>query len=355
MEINPLESAYEPLIGIHKHLPWWGAIFILIGYVAFLFLIQKFLFRYLKRWAVRSGREWVDVILQAINLSVTLFIVSGMIGFIPLIFRVSRDWRKFYNGVAEFLTIIAFAVFFQRLLMTLYRRYMARQAPSIKDPPIIRVLIAVIVYSFFGIIFLDAVGISITPLIASLGVGSVAIAFALQETLASLFSGLYLVTDKPIRVGDFVRLESGQEGYVETIGWRSTRIRMLPNNIVIVPNAKLTGSILTNLHLPDKELMVFVEVGVDYSSDLEKVEKVTVDVAREVMKVVPGGVPAFEPEVQYQAFGDSSINFRVVLRAREFANQLTVRHEFIKRLHKRYAKEGIQIPFPIRTVHLKQK
>lgn len=355
MEINPLESAYEPLVGIHKHLPWWGAIFILIGYVAFLFLIQKGLFRYLKRWAIRSGREWIDVTLQAINLSVTLFIVSGMIGFIPLIFRVSRDWRKFYSGIAEFLTILAFAVFFQRLLLTLYRRYMARQAPLIKDPPIIRVLIAVIVYSFFGIIFLDAVGISVTPLIASLGVGSVAIAFALQETLASLFSGLYLVTDKPIRVGDFVRLESGQEGYVETIGWRSTRIRMLPNNVVIVPNAKLSSSILTNYYLPERELSVLVDVGIDYASDLEKAEKVTIEAAKEVMKTVPGGVPNFEPFLRYHTFGDSSVNFTVILRAQEFVDQHIVRHEFIKRLHKRYAKEGIQIPFPIRTVHLKQK
>jgi small-conductance mechanosensitive channel len=355
VEINPLDPAYGPLAGLHKHLSWWLASAILIGYVVFLFLLKELVFRLLKRWADRSEKHWIDLVLRTLSLPITFFILSGMITFIPLIFRVSKSWKNFYNYTAQFLTVLAFAVFFQKLLLALYRRYVTRQAPLIQEPPIIRVLIVVIVYSFFGIIFLDAVGVSITPLIASLGVGSVAIAFALQETLASLFAGLYLVTDKPIRVGDFVRLETGQEGYVETIGWRSTRIRMLPNNIVIVPNSKLTGGTVTNYSLPEKELAVIVEVGVDYGSDLEKVEKVTLEVAREVMAKVPGGVPSFDPAVRFDRFGDSSINFVAILRARDFTDQPLVRHEFIKRIHKRYEKEGIAIPFPIRTVHLKQK
>lgn len=125
---------------------------------------------------------------------------------------------------------------------------------------------------------------------------------------------------------------------------------MLPNNIVIVPNAKLSQAIITNYYLPDRELAVLVEIGVDYSSDLERVERITAEVARDVMRTVPGGVAIFEPFIRYHTFGEFSINFTVIMRAREFVDQYLIKHEFIKRLHVRYAKEGITIPFPTRTV-----
>jgi len=138
------------------------------------------------------------------------------------------------------------------------------------------------------------------------------------------------------------------------ISWRNTTIRQLPNNVVIVPNSKLASIIVTNYYLPQQEMSVLVQVGVGYDSDLEKVEKVTIEVAKEVMREVPGGVPEFEPFIRYHTFGDFSIDFTVILRAREFVDQYLVKHEFIKRLHRRYQQEGIEIPFPIRTIYMRQ-
>ena len=110
-----------------------------------------------------------------------------------------------------------------------------------------------------------------------------------------------------------------------------------------------------NFYLPRTETTVLVDVGVSYDSDLEFVEKVTVDVACNVMEEVEGGVTDFEPFIRYKEFGDSSINFSVILRAKEYTNRYLLKHEFIKRLHKRYNKEGIDIPFPITTVYLDNK
>lgn len=203
-----------------------------------------------------------------------------------------------------------------------------------------------------ALVLLDTFGISITPILASLGIGSLAVALALQDTLANLFAGLHILADHPIRVGDFIRLESGQEGYVTQIGWRSTRIRMLPNNVVVVPNSKVVNSTLTNYYLPDPELAVLVEVGVHQASDLARVEQVTSAVGREIMQRVPGGIVAFEPFIRYHTFGESSIQFTVVLRAREFVDQYLITHEFIKALQARYRQEGIVIPFPVRTLDL---
>lgn len=160
---------------------------------------------------------------------------------------------------------------------------------------------------------------------------------------------------RQIRIGDYVKLESGEEGYVTDINWRTTKIRMLPNNVVLVPNSKLAQAIITNYYLPDKEMAVLVNVGVHYNSDLKHVEKVTCEVGKEVMKEVQGGVGEFSPFIRYHTLDDFSINFTVILRAKEFVDQYLVKHEFIKRLHARYAKEGIIIPYPIRAINYDQE
>jgi small-conductance mechanosensitive channel len=200
------------------------------------------------------------------------------------------------------------------------------------------------------LVVLNGLGLSITPMLTALGVGGLAVALALQEPLANFFAGLFLTLAGQIRVGDYVKLDSGQEGYVVDFSWRSTRLRMLSNNLIVVPNAKLAQAIIVNHHLPSQELAVLVEVGVDYASDLQRVERIVVEVGCEVMMHVSGGVPEFEPFIRYHTFGDSSINFTVILRAKEFVDQYLVKHEFVKRLHARFDRESIVIPFPIRTV-----
>jgi small-conductance mechanosensitive channel len=210
-----------------------------------------------------------------------------------------------------------------------------------------------LVLALGALIALQTLGISITPLITALGVGGLAVGLALQDTLGNLFAGIHIITTRQIRPGDFVRLDSGEEGYVQDVTWRYTTIRQLPNNVTIVPNAKLANAITTNYYLPDPELAVLVDLGVDYGSDLEQVERVAVDVARDVMRAVPGGVPQFEPFIRYGAFGESAVRLTVILRGREVVDQHLIRHEFIKRLHARFRGEGIEFPFPQRTLHLR--
>jgi small-conductance mechanosensitive channel len=200
------------------------------------------------------------------------------------------------------------------------------------------------------LVILNGLGLSITPMLTALGVGGLAVALALQEPLANFFAGLFITLAGQIRVGDYVKLDSGHEGYVVDFSWRSTRLRMLANNLVVVPNAKLAQAIVVNHHLPSRDLAVLVEVGVDYASDLRHVERVVTDVGREVMREVPGGVAEFDPFIRYHTFGDSSIDFTVILRAHEFVDQYLIKHEFIKRVHARFTLEGIVIPFPMRTL-----
>jgi small-conductance mechanosensitive channel len=208
----------------------------------------------------------------------------------------------------------------------------------------------------FGILMiLQSMGISITPILATLGIGGLAIALAFQDTLSNLFSGLYLIISGQVRTGDYVKLESGEEGYVSDITWRNTTIKEIANNLIVVPNTKLGSSIFKNYHLPAREIIMQVPVGVSFESNLEEVEQVTLEVAKEVLQNVAGGVSEFEPFIRFQDFDEFRINFIVFLRVKEFFDQRQLKHEFIKKLHKRYQEEGIEIPFLIRNVYLKDR
>ncbi len=218
-----------------------------------------------------------------------------------------------------------------------------------------KIIINLIRITAFGIgltIILQMFGISVTPALAALGIGGLALSLALQDTLTNVISGVMIVLSNQIRAGNYIRLSTGEEGYVTEINWRNTLIRELANNMIIIPNVMLTSQILRNYYEPVKELSILIDVGVSYNSDLEHVERVTIEVGKEVMQEVVGGVKDFTPLVRYNAFQDFRINFTVVLRGNEFVDQYVIKHEFVKRLHKRYHQEGIEIALPMRSIFM---
>ncbi|MDD2541128.1 MAG: mechanosensitive ion channel family protein [Desulfuromonadaceae bacterium] len=261
------------------------------------------------------------------------------------------------HDIAGKLILVAFLLLGTILMMRLASGFVLHYAKKavLPSPSIFTNLAKVTAFSIGILIILQSLGISITPMLTALGVGGLAVALALQDTLSNIFSGLQIIATRQIRQGDYICLSGGEEGYVTDITWRNTLIRALANNLVLIPNSKLAGAIVTNFQLPETEMGVLVQVGVSYDSDLEKVEQITIEVAKESLQEVQGGLKGFEPFIRYHTFADSSINFTVILRCKEYVDQYLVKHEFVKRLHRRYRDEGIEIPFPIRTVHLKKQ
>lgn len=217
------------------------------------------------------------------------------------------------------------------------------------------------VYASGLLIVLNYYGISIAPIITAMGVGGMAIAFGIKESLENIFAGLQLIVSKQIRVGDYIKLSTGDEGKVTDINWRF--ISIMPahaGNVVVIPNKVIAEAISTNYSMPNDEIFVIVPIGVGYESDLEHVERVTLEVARELMIKVDGYEPKLDsdgidrnplaPYLRYNAFNDFSIDFNVFMRVTNFKNQGLLKHEFIKKLKRRYSAEGINIPYPTRTV-----
>lgn len=318
-------------------------------------LLERALRRYLQAFGKKRGLKGVEVLSHSLKVHVTLW--SLCVGFFLALPKLplSQEGLLLLRKAVLSLLIVSLSLFFSGVLARTFGLYLERFKEVLPPTSLFENLIRVFVLVIGFLILVQALGLSITPALAGLGIGGLAAALALQGPLANLFSGIHIMLSRQIRPGDYVKLETGHEGYVVDISWRNTTIRELPNNLVIVPNAKLASLIVVNYHQPEPQISVIVPVQVSYSSDLEKVERVTLEVAQEVMREVPGGVVEFEPLLRFQAFEDSGIRFNVILRAREYSDQYIVRHEFIKRLLNRYRQEGIEIPYPTRTVHLKRK
>jgi small-conductance mechanosensitive channel len=318
---------------------------IVVG-IAFDLLIR----RRLKRRGSITTWGGDHVVLAALRTSLLLWFSAGGLAAaaaaLPLRAHVHHIIGKALVGLVVGATTLAIA----RAVSDSIKLYSLRTAGAVRSSSIFVTLARLAIFALGLLVLLQMMGVSITPLLTALGVGGLAVALALQDTLANLFAGIHILASKKVRLGDFVRLEDASEGYVVDISWRNTSIRQLTDAVVVVPNAKLASAIVTNFYQPKRETSVLVQCGVDYASDLERVEQITVDVANEVLREVPGGVASFRPLVRYHSFGEYAVEFTVVLRANETTDRFLLIHEFIKRVHRRYEREGIVFPTPVRTV-----
>ncbi len=354
-------------------------------------ILDIVILRVIRKLTEKTRTKADDVLVSAVK-KVVLFIFL----LLSLYFSVNATYLaakfppkvlKLYNTGILALIILAIAWVFAEIVNHAIDSYV-QKFPEEVPTGILKSIVRIIVLTVAFLMALESGGISVTPILTALGVGGLAVALALQDTLSNLFAGLNVIMSRQIRRGDYVKLENGEEGFVKDMTWRNTLIQTIANNIVIVPNSKLASSILINYDLIEKPRGVPVPMGVAYSSDLDRVEEITLEVAREVQREVTGivadkklseyrervatasgdkererferdlkmferlaeEVKEWEPILRYREFGDSSINFVVVLKAISAEAVFLLRHEFIKRVKRRYDAEGIEIPFPQRDV-----
>ncbi len=318
-------------------------------------IAEKVVLRGLRKIAARTKWDIDEIFADAFRgMALLWFVLAGIYGAVRSI-HVSPEILGPLHKVFIVIVILSVTLVLARISVGLVSTYSRKVGGVLGSTTIFANIAKAVVFVIGFLVVLQHLGISITPILTALGVGGLAVALALQDTLTNLFSGIQIIASKQIRPGDYVRLDGGDGGYVTDINWRYTTIRALPNNMIIIPNSKLATAIVTNYNLPQKEIGITLDVSVSYDCDLDDVERITAEVARQTVQEVEGEIEGFEPVVRYHAFGDSGINFTVILRAREFVNQYGLKHEFIKRLHRRYKEEGIEIPYPTRNVYLNRE
>ena len=327
---------------------------VFIGVSLLSVLARRFLFVLLQRWARRTESPLDDILTGSVKGPSLLwcFILGIYLGLASA--EVPPLLASYASVALSSLVIISVTLALANVLVQLAVHYVARTKIDLPITGLSSAIIRVGVLGIGAVVLLANLGVSITPLVTAMGVGGLAAALAFKDTLANLFSGLHLLVEKPVRVGDYIRLSSGEEGYVVDIGWRTTRLRMLPNNLVILPNEKLAQSTITNYSLPERPMSLLLPVGVSYDSDPDHVERVLTEEATAAIGEVPGLLPEPAPFVRLiPGFGDFSLNFTLVCRVAEYTDQYLVQHELRKRILRRFKAEGIKIPFPVRTVELK--
>lgn len=318
-------------------------------------IVRKVLLNRLTAWVKRSRTPVDQEMIETVRTPFMIWTIMLGIYIAIEVSRLPENLTAIAGKALMVLGVLSVTIVCVHLVNRLIHLFSSKIETALPVTSVTTHLTRIVIFAIGILIILNALGISITPILATLGVGGLAVALALQDTLSNMFSGLHITMARQIRIGDYIKLDSGEEGYVIDINWRTTKIRMLPNNVVLVPNSKLAQAIVVNYYLPDRQMAVLVDLGVHYKSDLGFVERVTCEVAQQVMKEVPGAVPDFEPFIRYHTFDASGINFTVILRIQEFADQHLVKHEFVKRLQARYNKEGICIPFPIRAINYEQE
>ena len=328
----------------------------LIGIVA-AFVFHKLIFPLIVRFTHRTPTDLDSRLVKSVRWPTTLgFVVLGIYLAFTVPLDLTESQQSQVDTVGQALGVMIVITVVVGLLSSAIDWYLASLATSatrvvdLRLLPLIRRAGGVIIYAIGGLLMMDVLGINISPLIAGLGLGGLAVALAIQPTLANLFAGTYVMTEGVIATGDYIQLENGLQGYVVEVGWRSTRIRDWHNNLVVVPNSKFAETIITNFQQPTNAVNVYFECGTSYDSDLYRVEEICLEVMDTIIDSHPMAIKEYGKYFAFDNFGDSNVNFWLFVQATDRLGSFVVQSDMMKLLHKRFQEEGIVINYPVRTL-----
>jgi small-conductance mechanosensitive channel len=319
-------------------------LFALIFSVGFLF--KKYFAKLIQNIFVKAGLVLLGeaFTISSSYISFWFFLVALYAAFlIAPVNSTSATVRRLFCGVFAF----SIVVFIASVLSKVFRK----SVPEKIGANIIKFSVI-----FVGLILiLNQAGIKLTPILTALGIGSLAVALALQDTLANFFAGINILLSKQIARGDYIKLDSGQEGTIIEINWRITLMKTISNAVISLPNSKLSSAIVTSFQFRKAEVSASVNCGVAYGSDLGRVEKIAILAAQEIMYKCEDAVRTYIPIVHFIGFEDSSINFTLIFRVKNVYTKSFIQSEVFKNLYKKLNEEKIEIPFPQRIVTLNKQ
>jgi small-conductance mechanosensitive channel len=277
---------------------------------------------------------------RPVGAAVVLFVVSVGLRFFPIPAHLETLTRH----ILPFITGALAVVVLMRIALASILAY-GDSYPQLKSSAGIgRAITWIIGLALIAVLMSDALGISLAPALTALGVGSLAVALALQDTLSNFFAGLYLLLDRPIRPGEFVRLDGGQEGYVDAIGWRSTHLRTLAPSTIIVPNATLSKAVITNFRMTNPRLTLATPIDVELSADPVAVQGSLEQELKGALEI-PGVEPTPAPVVRF-TFGDRGLTFTLYVTVTPAADGGLVQQELRRRAIARLRGEGVKLAEP---------
>lgn len=327
---------------------------IFITSFSILYIVRVLIIEFLKKISKKTATQLDDILYKTTKIPSFFWIFILSIHITLVFTEIPEKHYHLITKIINVLLIFSITLFLANLSTKSLKLYMEEKNLPTAGASLIFIIINVFIYLLGFLIILSHLDISITPILTTLGVGGLAVGLALKDTLSNIFSGLYILMEKRITIGDFVELENGKKGYVVNINWRTTTIRTLSNDIIIIPNEKLAQSVIVNYTKPVNITRVSIQIPVSYNTDIDKLEKVVFEEVENFTKederllLEPKPVLRFIP-----GFGDSSLNFTLFVYASDYESGFFIESELRKRLFKRLKKENIEIPFPQMDIHVK--
>jgi small-conductance mechanosensitive channel len=332
------------------------AVIIFLGVLILGWVVRFMGIKWIEKLSLQTKTRIDDILIRSIKGPVVLwFLVLGLdLASKQVVYNL--EIRLWIDRLCIIIGITSLTWAIARFTSGVINEYGTRLGGAMPVTSLTRNFTRIIIY-IIGLLFIfQTLSISITPMLTALGVGGLAVALALQTTLSDLFSGMCLEMAKQVRVGDYVKLDSGFEGYVTDITWRTTTIKSLANNNILVPNVKMAQAIITNYQTPEPRMMVTQTVNVPYDSDPEHIEKILIEEALKVADEVPSLLKDPAPSVSLTpGFGEYALTFSLFFHVKQFVDQYPVQNALRQRLLKRFHDEGIEIPMPQRQVTINQE
>ena len=327
------------------------AVFFLIAKI-FVVITEKIILKFTKKTKTKID----DLLVEKTNfpISVLLFLFGIKLALTTL--TMIEPYGAYVGYFVTSLTILAvayiIAVIFDVLIDGWLIKFASKTKSQLDDAiiPLFHKTSKVVIFIVAILFVLQTWGIQIGPLLASLGIAGIAVAFALQSTLSNIFGGVSMLFDKTVKVGDVVELESGESGKVFDVGIRSTKIRTWQNHIIIIPNGKLSNTMIKNKTLPEPAVRVDILFGVTYGSDPDKVKKEVLKIVNKVKDIAKEP----EPKVWFMEMADSSINFKLMFYVDDITKKWPVHQEVITAVYRMLDKK-FGIPFPTQTLYVKKR
>jgi len=328
-------------------------LFILIVTVVAAWIAKIILKKILKPLTKKTNTKIDDLVVR--NLSSMIFYIVIAVGLKVSLAFVSLD-SFYYHCIVETFLIITVTILIVRVVNDLahhWKKDWALKTASSADDrliPMIEKIAKVIIIALAVIFIFDSWNIDISPLLATAGIAGIAVSFAVKDSLANILGGLQLVLDKTFKVGDKVKLESGELGVILDIGLRSTKLKTYDNEVIYIPNGYLANAKVRNYTVPDLKLRVNVNFGVAYGSDTDKVR----DVVLKTLKKMDNVLDEPEPAVQFLEMSDFSLDFIARVWVKDYQEAYSMKLQATDEIYKALNREGINIPFPTHTVYTKK-
>ncbi len=346
---NPLPEPLDNPIGAFIiNIGIWALIALIISW-----LISPVIHTLAKKTETRLDDLIVEMIRKPIMVLVLLYGIIHSVMRLNIKVGLRASIFQIYSLIVIFIGIYVVYKIFDGVLNEISERKLGDTFANVLRPVFEKIGAIMIIVGGL-IIAMKVVGFDITALLAGAGVAGLVIAFAAQDTLSNFFSGMHLLLDRPFTMGDVILLESGEYCRVESVGMRSTKLySIFDHELIVLPNNNIANQKIVNLVQPDTKMRVGIDVGVAYGSDIEKVNDILNEVVKNHEDIVDE--EEFPSIVRFKEFGESSLNFSVRFWVDDYMKQWEVASEVRDRINRRFKEEGITIPFPQRTVWLKEE